>query len=329
MLQGTLDSKKLSGLGGAGTLFQKRVPLGRFIVDGVDGSERCEKCYVVCKEGMCEVCVAIYGRLDVNSIMHQLAEEGRRCKYTHWKWFNPTTGEIAKFNCNSWDCRDCRGKQVSKFARRVASAGGNWLVTITNLPGDKKACRLRWQHFIRALRTGYGTRDSSWTRLREAMEQVCKRAGKHVGASGWRAFRSMAMRGAQFEYARVLERGGRTGMRHYHLIIRGEWVAWLLMVGLAHLFGFGYVGDVREVYDEDGVGWYLGKYLGKSGGESGWNKVSFSRRYLQKVAADVDGDFVLSRPDRYGPGDMDLERRSFRGALTKAKEYGSIGVEEV
>ncbi len=257
--------------------------------------------------------------LDVISIMQQFKDEGAPCKYKHWKWVNGKTGEISRFCCNSWECGECRPIVAERASRHANSGEADWLLTITNVPDNREECRSKWQQYMRALRQGYGKRLSSWMRLKCVMSGIAEKMGKKISATEWRLLRSESIRGHRLEYFRVLERGGKHGMRHYHVLVRGPWIPHLLAIGMASLFGFGQVGNVKEVYS-DGVGYYLGKYLTKSGGEYGWRKTGSSRGYCQKRSVDLDADWRLSRPD---PGSLvsvdELERMEFRDLNERAK----------
>jgi len=94
--------------------------------------------------------------LDVISIMHQLKNTGRPCKYKSWFHLNIETGEKGRFCCNSWECADCRPVVAQRAARKANSGEAGWMMTITNVPDNKGECRLKWQHFLRALKNGYG-----------------------------------------------------------------------------------------------------------------------------------------------------------------------------
>ncbi len=153
--------------------------------------------------------------------------------------------------------------------------------------------------------------------------------------------RNVVGSGFSLEYARVLERGTRSGMRHFHVLVRGQKVPHIVLVGLAHLFGFGQVGHVGDVYSEGG-GWYVAKYLGKSGGEEGRRKVSFSRRYCVKQLVDLGGGWRIGRSPNYlselEVNNSQLERMVFRKhweyskgtweAWLKNKAFGSSNFQE-
>ncbi len=236
----------------------------------------------------------LHDPLDVNSIMHQLKDAGRPCSYKQWKWLNLSTGEISKFSCNSWDCGECRDAISQKYARRAQEGLPDWMVTITLVPSNRKVAQLQWQHMVRALKQGYGRRDREWETLKGHISAVAKSMEQEVPEALWLSLRKSVSAGYTFEYFRVLERGAKSGMRHWHLLLRGNLIPHLVLAGMTSMFGFGRVADIRAVYDGKGAGYYVGKHLGKSGGESGWRKVTASRKYSTVQGKDVDADWHLS-----------------------------------
>ncbi len=232
--------------------------------------------------------------LDVNSIMHQLKNAGRKCGYGKWKWINLNTGELSKFCCNSWECGECRAAISQKYARRAQEGVPDWMVTITLVPSNRKVAQLQWQHMVRALKQGFGRRNREWERLKVHILDVATSMRQEVPEDVMLSLRSSVIAGYTFEYFRVLERGAKSGMRHWHLLLRGSLIPHLVLAGMTSMFGFGKVADIRPVYDGEGAGYYVGKHLGKSGGESGWRKVTSSRRYSLVEGRDVDADWHLS-----------------------------------
>ncbi len=230
------------------------------------------------------------------SIMQQFADTtGLPCKYNAWKWINTRSGEVAKFCCNSWDCADCRTGMSLKYAGRMSDGNPTQMITITMVPQKVAECRLKWSQFIRALRHGYGKYPKNMEKLKKWMDFICAKMQIVLTPSQWTDVIASVRLGTAFEYFRVLERGMKSGMRHYHLLIRGPRLIHLVVVSLAALFGFGYIGDVRQVYDQVGAGGYLAKYLTKSGGETGWRKVGSSRRWRKKILVDGEADWVLAK----------------------------------
>jgi len=232
-----------------------------------------------------------YDVLDVNSLMQQPGKAV--CRYAGWRWLQPDTGETSTFNCNSWDCEVCRVGLSARFCESANAGEADWFVTITDVPLDSAKCRLQWQQFIRAVKGGYGKSDKYWWQFRLTAQVICDKMRLTVNEDEWAILRTRLEGGSRFEYVRVSEYGGLSGKRHFHLLVRGDWPPHIITVTLAQMFGFGYVGDVQEVYS-DGAGNYLAKYLTKSGGAFGGRKVCYSRRYRGKELSDVDADWRLS-----------------------------------
>jgi len=249
--------------------------------------------------------------LDVKSTMQQLHEEGRACRVGDWKWINPTTGEVSRFNCNSWECKVCRPQLQRKFASIANGGEPTMLITVTNVPGDWHVCRSKWQQFIRALRRGYGKRLDRWRLLKSKMKEVADRMHTTFTETQWKSIRARCVKGFSLEYFRALERGGRTGMKHFHMLVRGEWVPHIVLCGFSSLFGFGLVTDIREVYS-DGGAFYVAKYLGKSRGEVGFRKVSRSRGYSPEKVVERDADWVLDKGPAALMSDGEIARQQFR-----------------
>ncbi len=117
------------------------------------------------------------------------------------------------------------------------------MVTLTNIPKDRDRARFAFQQLVRDLRG----------------------------------------EGIHFEYVRFFEVGSRTGMYHYHLGQRGDFVPVRLLSARAAANGLGKVVDIRACHGE-GPGWYMSKYIAK-GLETipeGWRKVASSRHFFAK-----------------------------------------------
>jgi len=114
------------------------------------------------------------------------------------------------------------------------------MVTLTNIPKDPDRARVGFSNLVRDLRD----------------------------------------RGIAFEYVRFFEVGSRTGMYHYHLGQRGDFVPVRLLSKLAAANGLGEVVDVRKCHGE-GPGWYMSKYIAKGLDTlpEGWRKVAASRHF--------------------------------------------------
>lgn len=97
-----------------------------------------------------------------------------------------------------------------------------------------------------------------------------------------------------FQYARFLEVGSKTGMLHWHLAQRGDYIPQRFLSSRASANGLGEVVDIRRCRGQ-GVGFYLGKYVTKESAPAGWRKVTVSRGYPKPVAPVVSGDWILRK----------------------------------
>lgn len=179
------------------------------------------------------------------------------CKYSDWFYLEQETGLVERFRCKSWSCPVHRQQTAWAWAVRVARAGPERMITLTNIPKDRPTAYLAFQHLVRDLRD------------RE---------------------------GLGFEYVRFFEVGARTGMYHYHLGQRGDFVPVRLLSSRAAANGLGKVVDIRACHGE-GPGWYMAKYIAK-GLETlplGWRKVAASRGFWGPTVAPepVEGTWVL------------------------------------
>lgn len=183
------------------------------------------------------------------------------CKYILWFFLNTITGQTLPYNCRSWSCPDPNHrKRLAWFwACRVARARPQRMVTLTNVPKDQGRARKAFSHLVRDLRD------------RE---------------------------GIPFEYVRFFEVGSRTGMYHYHLGQRGDFVPVRLLSARAAANGLGKVVDIRACHGE-GPGWYMSKYIAK-GLETmpqGLRKVAASRHFFPKEPpVEVEPGWTLVRP---------------------------------
>lgn len=117
------------------------------------------------------------------------------------------------------------------------------MVTLTNIPKDQVQAKRAFSHLVQAIR-------------RE---------------------------GIAFEYVRFFELGAKTGMYHYHLGQKGDFVPVRLLSARAAANGLGQVVDIRACHGA-GPGWYMAKYIAKGLEElpAGWRKVSSSRSFFAR-----------------------------------------------
>jgi len=172
---------------------------------------------------------------------------------------NTITGQVGSYRHKSWSCAVHRQAYAWSWAYRVARARPERMVTLTNVPRDPDRARNAFSNLVRDLRD------------RE---------------------------GIPFEYVRFFEVGSRTGMYHYHLGQRGDFVPVRLLSARASANGLGKVVDIRACHGE-GPGWYMSKYIAK-GLETipeGWRKVAASRRFFPKEPpAEPEPGWTLVKP---------------------------------
>jgi len=168
------------------------------------------------------------------------------CKYTTWFYLNEETGEVRPFRCKSWRCEEHRQGLAWSWAFKVARARPERMLTLTNIPRDQDVARKAFSRLVRDLRA----------------------------------------EGIPFEYVRFFEVGSRTGMYHYHLGQRGDFVPVRLLSARAAANGLGKVVDIRRCHGE-GPGWYMSKYIAKGLDTipEGWRKVAASRKFFAKPLA--------------------------------------------
>jgi len=130
------------------------------------------------------------------------------------------------------------------------------MITLTNIPHDKKKAYFGFQQLVRDIRA----------------------------------------EGMRFDYCRFLEVGKKTGMLHFHIAQRGDFlpVRWLSVHASAN--GLGKIVHAEQCR---GVGpaFYLSKYITKDENSlPGWRKVASSRGFFRakELPSDIrDSDWVL------------------------------------
>lgn len=130
------------------------------------------------------------------------------------------------------------------------------MLTLTNIPQDKAKAYLGFQSLVRDIR-------------REGM---------------------------RFEYCRFLEVGQKTGMLHFHIAQRGDFipVRWLSRAAAAS--GLGKIVHAEACHGA-GPQFYLAKYITKEQSLPGWRKVASSRGFFRakELPADKRDDWLLMR----------------------------------
>ena len=163
------------------------------------------------------------------------------CKYNGWYWLNELSGELRYFNCGSWYCDDHKAAVAYKWATRVALARPERMITLTQVPQDRETAYLAFQQLVRDFRAD----------------------------------------GIKFEYCRFLEVGSKTGMYHFHLAQKGDFIPKRYLSSRASANGLGRVTDIRRC-QQRGPEWYLAKYITKDTAPRGWRKVTSSRGFFPK-----------------------------------------------
>jgi len=178
------------------------------------------------------------------------------CQYSTWYYLNTITGEVRSFHCGSWLCEDHRGLVAYHWATRVAGARPERMITLTNIPKDKTRAYLAFKHLVENFR-----RD-----------------------------------GYAFEYCRFLEVGTRTGMYHFHLAQKGDFIPKHYLSERCVANGLGKITDIRRCKGL-GPAWYMAKYITKEGAPQGWRKVAYSRGFFQgEPEFESEPGWVLVKP---------------------------------
>ena len=113
-----------------------------------------------------------------------------------------------------------------------------------------------------------------------------------------RLVRDIRAEGMRMEYCRFLEVGHKTGMRHFHLAQRGDFIPVRWLSARASANGLGKIVYAEECYGA-GPQFYLSKYITKDDFSlPGWRKVASSRGFFRQpeLPANIrDDDWILVR----------------------------------
>jgi len=146
-----------------------------------------------------------------------------------WIWLNTATGEIARFKCNSWYCKECAERKRKWLIRRIGEWAEHKKTTrLMTLTLDPKRVRGESYFFIQQV----------WRKFRVYM---------------YRQFKKVS-------FIWVVE-AQKNGMAHLHVLVScyipQNWISktW-------EKLGGGKIVDIRYV-DVQRVRAYLAKYLGK------------------------------------------------------------------
>lgn len=132
------------------------------------------------------------------------------------------------------------------------------MLTLTNIPHDKAAAYLGFQKLVRDIRN----------------------------------------EGMRFEYARFLEVGQKSGMLHFHVAQRGDYIPQRWLSFRASANGLGRIVHIEACHGA-GPAFYLSKYITKDNFSlPGWRKVASSRAFFRakEVPGDIrDDDWILMK----------------------------------
>lgn len=190
------------------------------------------------------------------------------CRYQRYRLVDKSTGEAVEFDCKQWSCLVHGPRVAWRWKMRLGAVPWTHMVTLTLVPGDKGEARIAWQRVAR------------WMRKETLLES----------------------------FVRVMEYGGRSGMRHWHILTIGR--AWK-KADLGRLrdesrkAGLGSRVHVGRVGDRYGAVAYLLKYALKDIGvldarRRGWRCITSSRdispysRVLERLGKEPkEKDFEL------------------------------------
>lgn len=136
---------------------------------------------------------------------------------------------IIQVTCKNWGCPICGRRKVQRYAKMVADACPNRLITLTVNPG-------RWEN-PRAAYDG----------TRRAVPRLTAKLRKAYG---------------EFEFFRILE-VTKKGWPHYHLVTRSPFIPQGEISNLWDELTGAPIVDVRELKKKTNAYWYVVKYLGK------------------------------------------------------------------
>jgi hypothetical protein len=127
------------------------------------------------------------------------------------------------------------------WACRVSEAHPERMLTLTNIPQDRAKAYLAFQHLVRDIR----------------------------------------QEGIRFDYARFLEVGHNTGMVHFHIAQRGDYIPVRWLSARASANGLGKIVHIEACHGA-GPQFYLAKYITKDDNSlPGWRKVASSRGFFR------------------------------------------------
>jgi len=197
------------------------------------------------------------------------------CRYQRYRLVDKATGESMEFDCKQWSCVVHGPRVAWRWRLRLGAVPWQYMITLTLVPADQRDARVAWARVAR------------WMRAT----------------------------GHMTTFARVLEYGGRTGMRHWHVLIRGE--SWdksdlRSLRDESRKAGLGTRVHVARVGDRVGAVGYLLKYALKDIGvldarRRGWRCITVSRdipaysRVLARLGKENEGrEFGLWKGETHG-----------------------------
>lgn len=167
------------------------------------------------------------------------------CRHKALRMVDKSTGESVDFDCKSWTCLVHGPRVAWRWKQRLGAVPWQYMLTLTLVPDRPRDARVAWYRLARWLRSS----------------------------------------GHMTTFVRVLEFGGNTGMKHWHVLVRGR--SWAKQ-DLARLrdesraAGLGNRVHVARVGDRVGAVAYLLKYALKDVGvrdarRSGFRNITCSR----------------------------------------------------
>lgn len=136
---------------------------------------------------------------------------------------------IIAVSCRRWSCPICGREKVQHYAKKVADAEPNRLITLTVNPAMHESPR------------------AAYDATRRQIPELSKRIRKGY---------------TEFEFFRVLE-ATKKGWPHYHLVTRSPYIPQGELSSIWNELTGAWIVDVRALHRRTNAYWYVVKYLGK------------------------------------------------------------------
>jgi len=213
---------------------------------------------------------------------------------------NTVTDELKVSNCKKWSCERCAPKLSTMWAVKILGEHVDYFLTMTLVPEKLESARWSWREFCQAWRRKYGA----------------------------------------LEYVKFTERGSKTLMKHYHVLIRSAApeidLQWLrdTLIGK----GYGLQNKLRRMKSGEHrrrTVWYCAKYISKSG-TNGFleteRKVEASRGFFighesmalgERIEWEMEQECLrVKREYLLQPGHGDPTYRSLETILEESRKSG-------